>query len=154
MTGLKLQGFKEMDLVLRELGFVTAKRVGQRAMTKALKPTADAANGMLPKGMPPVVINKKLNKSQAREFRAEDSENLQTTFVGSPSPRAHLEEFGTGLRQHRSGKSTGIMRARPFMRPAWDQTKDQVLKELGAQLRTEIEKAVARKARRAAKAGG
>jgi HK97 gp10 family phage protein len=153
MSGLKLAGFKEMDLVLRDLPTSTAKRVAQRAMTKALQVTADAANGMLPKGMPPVIVNKKLNKSQAREFRAEDTDTSQTTFVGSPSPRAHLEEFGTGPRQHKSGKSTGMMPARPFMRPAWDQTKDQVLENLGAELRSEIERTVARRAKRAAKGG-
>lgn len=153
MTGLKLTGFKEMDLVLQELPRSTAKRTAQRAMEKALQPTADAANGMRPKGLPPVVINRKLNKSQAREFKAEDTETSQTMFVGSPSPGAHLFEFGTGQRSHRSGKGTGAMGARPFMRPAWDQTREQVLESLGATLAIEIERTVARRAKRAAKGG-
>lgn len=151
MTGLKLAGFKEMDLALRELGTVTAKRVGDRAMKKALAPVAEAANGMLPKGMPPVIVEKRLNKSQAREFRAEKSDNVRTMFVGSPSPRAHLEEFGTGPRFHKSGKFTGAMSARPFMRPAWDSTRAEVLAKLGVELAREIEKAVGRKAKAAAK---
>lgn len=40
---------------------------------------------------------------------------------------AHLIEFGTALRQKKSGASTGVMRARPFMRPAYEATKRQVL---------------------------
>lgn len=149
MTGLKLTGFREMDLVLRQLPTATAKRVADRAMKKALAPVASAANGMLPKGMPPVIVDKRLNKSQAGKFRAEQSDEVRVMFVGSPSPAAHLEEFGTGPRQHKSGKSTGMMRARPFMRPAWDRTRDQVLELLGVELGREIEKAVGRLARKA-----
>lgn len=151
MSGLKLSGFKEMDLVLRQLGTVTAKRVGDRAMKKALAPVAAAANGMLPKGMEPVIVSSRLNKSQAREFRPERSDNVRTMFVGSPSALAHLEEFGTGPRFHKSGKFTGAMPARPFMRPAWDSTKAEVLARLGADLAREIEKAVGRKAKARAK---
>ena len=151
MTGLKLTGFKEMDLVLRQLPNRTAKNVADRAIKNALAPVAAAANGMLPKGMPPVIVNKKLNKSQSREFRGTESETVRVMFVGSPSPRAHLEEFGTGPRFHKSGKYVGIMRARPFMRPAWDATKQQVLDRLKADLASEIEKAVGRIAKKAAK---
>lgn len=143
-----------MDLVLRELPKATAKRTADRAMKKAIQLVADAANAMLPKGMPPVVVNKKLNKNQAREFRGTESETSRVIHVGSPSPRAHLEEFGSGPRFHKSGKFTGAMPARPFMRPAWDQTRDQVLEGLRAELAKEITKAVNRRARAAAKAGG
>jgi HK97 gp10 family phage protein len=151
MTGLKLTGFKEMDAVLRSLPTSTAKRVADRAMKAAMEPVAAAANGMRPKGKTAVIVNKKLNKNQSREFRGKESETVRVMFVGSPSPRAHLEEFGTGPRFHKSGKYVGIMRARPFMRPAWDATRQQVLDRLAADLGREIEKTVARRARRAAK---
>lgn len=39
---------------------------------------------------------------------------------------AHLVEQGTKERRHKSGKSTGRMPASPFMKPAFEQTKDQV----------------------------
>ena len=147
MTGLKLTGFKEMDLVLRQLPKATAKRVADRAIKQALAPVAAAANGMLPKGMPPVIVEKRLNKNQAKQFRGTEGETVRVMFVGSPSPRAHLEEFGTGPRFHKSGKFVGIMRARPFMRPAWDATKQQVLDRLKLDLAREIEKAVGRRAK-------
>ena len=149
MTGLKLTGFKEMDLVLRQLPKATAKRVADRAIKQALAPVAAAANAMLPKGMPPVIVEKRLNKNQAKQFRGTEGETVRTMFVGSPSPRAHLEEFGTGPRCHKSGKYVGIMRARPFMRPAWDMTKQQVLDRLRVDLAREIEKAVGRRAKAA-----
>ena len=149
MTGLKLTGFKEMDLVLRQLPKATAKRVADRAIKQALAPVAAAANAMLPKGMPPVIVEKRLNKNQAKQFRGTEGETVRTMFVGSPSPRAHLEEFGTGPRFHKSGKYVGIMRARPFMRPAWDMTKQQVLDRLRVDLAREIEKAVGRRAKAA-----
>jgi HK97 gp10 family phage protein len=152
-TGLKITGFKEMDLALIDLGKVTAKRTADRAMKKALQPVADAANGMLPKGMPPVIVAKKLNKNQSRQARGLQTATERNFFVGSPSPRAHLEEFGTGPRFHRSGKFTGSMSARPFMRPAWDQTRQQVLELLSAELASEIQKSLGRRANAAAKAG-
>ena len=149
MTGLKLTGFKEMDLVLRQLPNRTAKNVADRAIKQALAPVASAANGMLPKGMPPVIVKKQLNKNQAKQFRGTEGETVRVMFVGSPSPRAHLEEFGTGPRFHKSGKYVGIMRARPFMRPAWDATKQQVLDRLRVDLGREIEKAVGRRVKAA-----
>ena len=74
MTGLKLTGFKEMDLVLRQLPYATAKRVADRAIKQALAPVAAAANGLLPKGMPPVIVEKRLNKNQAKQFRGTEGE--------------------------------------------------------------------------------
>lgn len=148
MTGLRLTGFKEMDQVLRRLPTATSKRVADRAMKQALAPVAAAANGMSPKGMPPVIVEKKLNKNQAKQFRGTEGETVRVMFVGSPSSRAHLEEFGTGPRFHKSGKYVGIMRARPFMRPAWDATRQQVLDRLRVDLAREIEKAVGRLAKK------
>jgi HK97 gp10 family phage protein len=49
------------------------------------------------------------------------------------APHAHLVEFGTGERiatkgdPSRRGRGFGVMPARPFLRPAWQQTKRAVL---------------------------
>lgn len=151
MTGLKLTGFKELEIALKKLPLATARRVADRAMKESLAPVASAANGMLPKGMPPVIVEKKLNKSQARQFRGQESNTVRVMFVGSPSPGSHLTEFGTGPRYHKSGKYTGVMGARPFMRPAWDSTREEVLRRLGADIGLQIEKAFGRIAKKAAK---
>jgi len=74
-------------------------------------------------------------------------------FVGSTAPHAHLVEFGTGPRYQANGKYVGIMTPDPFLRPAWDANKDEVLANLATAIREEIEKALDRRVSRAIKAG-
>jgi len=40
---------------------------------------------------------------------------------------AHLIEYGTAERFHKSGKSVGAIQPRPFVRPAWDTNKDRII---------------------------
>jgi HK97 gp10 family phage protein len=42
------------------------------------------------------------------------------------APHAHLVEYGTTERFHKSGKSVGAAKQQPFFRPAWDESKGQV----------------------------
>jgi len=47
------------------------------------------------------------------------------------APHAPLVEYGTGPRKQKStGRSTGQMPARPFMRPAYEAIKDEVVKAI------------------------
>ena len=96
--------------------------------------------------------------------------------VGSSAPHAHLVEFGTverhwltggihirGGRVGRGkgrrrilftlskGKSTGIMPANPFIRPAFDATKGVALAVLKHELAADVQRTAARYARRRAK---
>lgn len=73
--------------------------------------------------------------------------------VGPTSPLAHLIEFGSGPRHHKtSGKSTGVMPATPVVRPAFDNEVDQAVLTIRQGLAEEIEKATARIAKKAARA--
>ena len=77
-------------------------------------------------------------------------------FVGAPggrggTPEAHLIEFGTGPRAHKSGKYVGAVSPTPMLQPAWDARKGQMLESLGQRLWDEIEKTMARRAKKAAK---
>jgi HK97 gp10 family phage protein len=73
-------------------------------------------------------------------------------FVGPDNrPAAHLVEFGTGERFHRSGKSVGSVAPQPYMRPAWDGEKGRALEIIKGELGDEIMKAAERAAKRAAK---
>lgn len=148
-------GFSEMDVVLRELKRSTAKGVARRAMKFALKPVADAAASAAPspREAAAIEISSKLSKNQARSNPDRDTDTVQNLFVGSNSKLAHLFEFGTAERRHKSGKGTGSMSPRPFMRPAWDGNSGEVLNRLRDQLRIEIEKTLARAAKKAAKGG-
>lgn len=150
---IKIEGLKDLDKALSELKTYTARRVGGRAAESALEPVAMAARQLAPKTFR-VAVGKKLTKRQAREVRsaAAEGKHVLTRYVGPWAPHAHLVEFGTVERFHKSGKSVGRMPPMPFMRPAWDGAGDQVLKILSEQLRVELDKAIARAAKSAARA--
>lgn len=71
--------------------------------------------------------------------------------VGPTSPLAHLIEYGTGPRQHKSGKSTGVMPASPVVRPAFDNGVHQAIDTMKDGLAEEVAAASKRMARRAAR---
>ena len=94
-------------------------------------------------------------RSARREAKATGTQkgNRFSVDVGPTDPVAPLVEFGTGDRKHKSGKSTGVMPAEPFVRPAFDNNVDRAIETIKAGLTEEIRKATARIARKAARAG-
>lgn len=52
----------------------------------------------------------------------------------------HLMEFGTKIRQTKGGANRGKVTARPFVRPAWEDTNKQVLGIIEKNLSNEVEK--------------
>ena len=58
------------------------------------------------------------------------------------APHAHLVEFGTAERIGPTGKSSGIMPAEPFFRPAWDSEKGHIVEDIRAKLQPKVEGAV------------
>jgi HK97 gp10 family phage protein len=85
-------------------------------------------------------VSTRLSKNQKREHRKPDRNDIEVYAGAGPHPQAHLQEFGT---KHAP--------AQPFMRPAWDAEKREVLEGIKDDLWAEIKKAVVRLARRAAK---
>ena len=51
----------------------------------------------------------------------------------------HLVEFGTKARYTKRGKYTGKMPAKPFLIPAWEETKNMVLSQVLTDLKNKIE---------------
>lgn len=155
---LSLRGGRDLDLALQELAKTTAKRLARKAMADALSPVEEAARDLAPKGptgnlRESVAVSHRLNPSQAAEAPREGQHVLHM-YVGANAPHAHLVEFGTGPRRHKSGKFVGAMPPNPWMRPAWDGNSDAVLARLTDALREQIEAFAARAAKRAAKARG
>ncbi|WP_137387969.1 HK97-gp10 family putative phage morphogenesis protein [Rhodoligotrophos defluvii] len=148
----KLEGAKELDRALAELPKAYAKSALRDMLKKAAKPVADAARARAPEGP-----NRKLRGSIRVSTRLKESQRRGRVkrgaveiFIGAtypPGNNAHLVEFGTGPRYHKNGKYVGQMPPKPFMRPAWDASKDQAL----AILREEAWMALYRAARRLAK---
>lgn len=134
--GGQVIGGRELERALKQLPRATGKNVLRRALRNAAKPTAAAAEAMAPRGptgnlQASISIGTKLKPSQ----RGDSSLSGVQLYIGATSPpgyHAHLIEFGTVK-----------MTARPFMRPAWDSTQQQVL----ASISDEVWKSLAKSAR-------
>lgn len=156
---LKIEGAGDIERALAGFARGTAKGIGRRAMKKTLKPVAKLAQGMSGDKFR-VVVTSKLSERQKRQARRDRGRSKIPLYVGpvmpdgDEAPHAHLYEFGTAPRFHESGKATGEMPARPFMRPAWDASQAQMLETLKREIWLEIEKSVKRARRKAAQAAG
>lgn len=178
----EIEGFAELDDKLRALPDNVAKRATIRAVKRASDLMAEAQRRRAPRGPTGNlrdsirVTAKSRNLTGMAEYsavlqsggthgaaqsamrearRGNDSAGTRIfVLIGSTSPHAHLVEFGTGPRHHeKTGKFTGVMPAHPFIRPAFDETKGQVIAAFKSELAMEIQRTDARLARRAAKGG-
>lgn len=164
---VRIEGLKDLEDALSALPKATARNVLLRALKKAAQPIADHARRVVPvdSGMLRDSI-KVSSRVRNRTGLAEYSETLRgggTTAeartalraarraggagesraevsVGPTAPHAHLVEFGTVK-----------MVAEPFMRPAWEDEQDGALINIKSELSAEIDRAVARAARKAAR---
>jgi HK97 gp10 family phage protein len=146
---VKLDGFEGLERNLAQLEKLATRRsVARRALKKAAQPMADLAQNLAPRGdtntlAPSVMVGTKLSKRQAAQHRKmfRNDRAAVEMFVGAgPLSSAHTQEFGT---VHHAPQ--------PFMRPAWDQDHKALLQRLGQLMAAEIDKAVTRAARRAAR---
>lgn len=151
---VKLQGFSELEDELEKLSKATGKGALRRALKKAAQPLADLMRQMAPRGhdgegripmADTIAVSTKLSRRQAglhrRMFR--DDRAAVEMFVGpGPDPAAWNQEFGNINHGPQS-----------FARPAWDSDRDALLKRLGDELWTEVQKTVARAEKRAAAKG-
>lgn len=143
-----IEGLSELLDSLKELPTVTGKNVLKRVARARLQPIADAASAKAPKRTgflkAHIVVSPKLSAHQ-KSFDAVEGEYTIAMHAGVESSRAsyyaHIDEFGS---RHQ--------RATPYMRPAWDEGKSGLTKDLAADLWAEIEKAANRLAKKAAKA--
>lgn len=145
---VSLEGFSDLDRELEALSKAAGKGVLRRSLKKAGQPMADLMKDLAPIGetatdelAESVTIGTKLSNRQAgihkRMFRS-DKASVEM-FVGpGPDPAAWNQEFGN--------VNHG---PQPFARPAWDQEARPTLDRLGVELWAELEKSVARAARKA-----
>lgn len=140
---VKVEGLKELEQALQGLPRANAKAVLRRTMKEAGEPVAKTARALAPEEMgylrESIDVGTKLS---ARQSKLHKKESPVEMFIGpGPDPAAHLQEFGSGPGDQ----------AQPFMRPAWDQHKVEVLDTIANRTWLEIEKTAARLAKKAAK---
>lgn len=153
----QIEGLKDLERMLEQLSKSMGKTVLRNALKKAGQPIADAATanvaridtGALRDSM---AVSTKLKRSQkAGGYRDRTAVNVFVGPEAKRAPHAHLVEFGTGPRfQKKTGRYTGQMPAAPFMRPAFDATKEKALDIFIKEAAAELLKSVKRLRKRAA----
>lgn len=142
-TTVKVEGLADLDRALGELSQSAGKGALRRAGRKALGPfdlawreKAPHLSGQLAESGS---VGSKLTRSQRK---AQERDSSVEVFAGpGANPQAWQQEVGNS--QHP---------AQPFVRPAWDETKDQIPKAVGVELGIEISNAAKRAAKKLAKA--
>lgn len=151
-TALSLSGFAELEKELDNLSKAAGKGALRRALMKAAKPTVEIAKSLAPvdsgKLRDSIIVGAKLDGRQAKMHRRmfkDDRASIElfigpSYLLGGGGRHGHLLEFGTVK-----------MAPQPFMRPAWDQDQKAMLARLKDDLWAEIQRAVVRAERKAAR---
>lgn len=170
-TTMRIEGLKELEAALMELPKATGKNVLRRALISAATPMADSARNMAPVRSGALKRSIKIGKvkfssgsagkrafaeamargasraeagaatREANEGSSEDITSALLVLGPGRNPQATFQEFGT---VHHPPHA--------YMRPAWDQGKANAAETIKNELKSEIDKAVARIARKALRA--
>lgn len=135
---VRVEGLREIDKALGELGKSTGRNVMRRVAVKRLEPMAEemrrrvpVAFGDLKDGIAVTTKNPRRNRKRSE---------VEAHAGPGRHPQAHLREFG----------GDGNPPA-PYVRPAWDNGQDKLLDGIKDDFWEEIEKAAKRQARKAAR---
>lgn len=149
-TTVRVEGLRELEKALSELPKSTGKATLRRVLRARAQPIAEAARAKAPvhavdggELRDSIAVSTRLSRRQSRLHRRmfKDDRAAVEMFVGAgPLPSAHTQEFGTVNHP-----------PQPFMRPAWDETKDGVLDGIKGDLWAEIRKSAERLARKRAR---
>lgn len=157
-VSFKIEGLQDLEqMLITHLPGALGRTVLRRSLRKAAQPMLEQARAGAPGSLdekitlservirPPQEVAGLLAAGRARR-RAQ-------LFLGPgrEAPHAHLVEFGTKPRYHKSGKYVGAMPPDPYMRPAFDIEAQPTIERLGPILASEIDKAIARRARKLAR---
>jgi HK97 gp10 family phage protein len=149
-ASMKISGFKEIDALLQSMPRQLAGQGVASGLRRALQPVAQTARSYAPGSLSGRIrIAPTIKAGQQAQSLAKPGKGRKVMYVGATAPQAHLVEFGTGPRYHKSGKYVGFMTPDPFLRPAWDMHKDEVLANLAQAIKEEIAKAINRRVKKA-----
>jgi HK97 gp10 family phage protein len=135
-----VEGLSDSLEALEELKKATQTNIQKRVLIKAAQPILDSAKANAPvltgKLRDKMDVGTRLSKTQRSVY--EKGSKIEVYIGPPPLVQAITSEFGT------------IHEApRAFMRPAWDENKDNALEIIRKELSIEIEKARQRAARKA-----
>lgn len=126
---VRLTGVKEIDSVLKGLPLQVTDRVLQNAFSDAAKPLVQTAQSIAPKDTGTLAESIGVTKEPAKTLvnRAVGQIQVGPRRKGKyKGYHGHLIEFGTTIRETKSGANRGNVKPDPFMEPAFNQTSGQV----------------------------
>jgi|SRR5690606_31370984 len=133
---IRVTGVKEIDTVIRKLPDQVNHKLLQSAHLQALKLTVDKAKMLAPEGPTGNLVDSigtvRPSFKRASELGlVESGPRRKGRYKGQAG---HLVEYGTRPRQTKKGANRGAMKAKPFMEPAWESTKNDVIKSINQYL--------------------
>lgn len=146
---VSVEGLREVDAALGELGKATGRNVMRRVALARLEPMAEEARRLAPVDdtdlRDSIAVSTKLAgyaKRLNKRSKSEAEAHMGPAGNGGTKapPQGSLQEFGN--------QNHG---PQPFMRPAWDGGKDALLDGIADDLWAAVKKAAARKAKKAAR---
>lgn len=144
MVDMKVKGFREIEREMMKLSRTGSKASARRILKKAGGITLAATLPKVPELSGALKdsygVGTRLTPAQRRAARGISKSQVEV-YVGASDPAAIQTEFGNA---HQS--------AEPHLRPAWDGTRYRVLEFIKDELWADVQKAIGRQARRAAKA--
>lgn len=163
--GMRIEGLEDLEKNLERLSKSAGKGVLRRSLRKAAEPMADIMRSKAPKKTgalaQSIAISSKLNKRQSGIHRKmfKDDRQAVELFLGpaygpGKGNHGHLLEFGTKPHFNKglfAGSRHPGTAPQPFVRPAWDQDRADMLDRLSKILWEELDKSMARAERKAAK---
>lgn len=142
---VRVEGLRDIEQTMKELKRASAKAVARKALKAGGKPIAEAGQSAAPYRTGDLQgsygVGTRLTRRQRKKHRKGSDVEV---FVGpgaKGAAQAVQTEFGN---EHQA--------AQPHLRPAWNAEKQNALDIVAAELRVEVDKAVARARRRAARA--
>lgn len=157
---LKMDGAEDLEAALRSLGSDPAtRRAIKNALLIAAEPCAKEARQRAPRKSGRLAEGVDVSTTLSRRQRSGGGGHVSArgwldpfeafVYIGAhPMGPAVLEEFGTTERHWKNGKSTGANPAKPFMRPAWEAHKLQILADFQRYLWVTIAAEAAKLARK------
>lgn len=135
---VRVEGLREIDAALSKLGKTTGRNVLRRVGIARMEPMAAAMRSRAPVDAGDLKDSIAVSTKSPRRNRKQST--VEVHAGPGRHPQGHLREFG--------GDGSP---PEPFVRPAWDGGKDALLDGIGDDLWSEIEKAAARQAKKAAR---
>ena len=145
----EVRGFKELDRALGELPKSTGKNVLKRVAIKAMKRMEDGMAQRAPRDDGTLANSMRTQAVKATRQRGQtrfDARNGVEVITG-PAPEGRMDRANAGFQEFGTVK----MPAQPYMRPAADYEAEGVIEVLKDELATQIDKAVTRIQRKAAR---